>query len=230
MKCTPRAAAWLALALWGPAQADFIEKKKYQEVMDPPTPVRGHAVVGISVLPTAEDLKSDTVWVRFDPSLQAQDLRIDVASSNGRLRGDGLWAHKPPVPAGPTQNWVALAAPPNSPRPEHVDHLALAAQPAELNNGSTPTFQLVAWNSVKESATAVRIRLYVNTRRAELFAYGPGDPKGVRCQPISGGPTVRFDAVCDMDLPLQGKERVSQLMLLRRDGGQTSKQPVNLRW
>lgn len=222
------AATWLALAvICGPACADFTPKKKYEEVVDPPTPVRGHAVVGVSVLPTSGDLKSDKVWVRFDPALPAQDIRVDVASANGRLRGDGLWGHKP---TGETLNWVALAAPSSGPRPDHVDHLALAAQPASLNNQSTPTFQLVAWNSVQESATTVRIRLYVNTRRAELFAYGPGEPKGVRCQPIAGGPTVRFDAVCDMDLPLLGKERMSQLTLIRRDGGQTSKQPVNLRW
>jgi hypothetical protein len=226
MKTGLRAAMWLALAACWPAQADFIEKKKYQEVMDPPTPVRGHAVVGLSVKPSAQDLRSDVVSVRFDPDLPTQEIRLDVASANGRLRGDGLWEH---TPTGPSKNWVVLAAPPRGSRPDQVDHVALAAQPATLNDSNVPTFQLAAWGRISDDPASVTIRVYVNTRRAELFVYGPGTPNGVRCQPVAGGPTVRFDAVCDMDLSL-GKERSAQLTLVRRDGGQTSKQPVKLRW
>jgi hypothetical protein len=226
MKSRARAAVWLALALCWPAQADFIEKKKYQEVMDPPTPVRGHAVVGIAVVPSAQDLKSGQVSVRIDPALAKDEIRVDVASANGRLRGEGIWEH---VPAKGAPDWFELSAPSGATRPEHVDQLALAAQPISLSGEKVPTFQLVAWGRRKDSGASLPIRLYVNTRRAEMFSYGPGAPDGVRCTPISGGPTVRFDAVCDMPLPL-GPDRKATLTLLRRDGGQTSKQEVKLQW
>ena len=79
------------MPLWAGAQ--FLPERKYEEVLDPPTPVSGHAVVGAVVLTSPKDQQSDTLWVRRGGGLSR--IRVDVASANGRLQGEGIWSFKP---------------------------------------------------------------------------------------------------------------------------------------
>ena len=74
----PVAVAGLLMPLWAGAQ--FLPERKYEEVLDPPTPVSGHAVVGAVVLTSPKDQQSDTLWVRRGGGLSR--IRVDVASAH----------------------------------------------------------------------------------------------------------------------------------------------------
>jgi hypothetical protein len=203
------------------ACAQFLPERHYQEIVDPPTPVSGHAVVGVVVIPALQDQQSDTLWVR--PGGRADSrIRVDVASANGRLHGEGTWSFKG---AAAAQAWYPLTVPPKSTRPEH---LAVAVQPAAPDT-TTPTFLVAAWGKSAPAAVS-RLRLYVNARRAEMFAYLPDGKTAVKCNALENTPTVRFDVVCDVDLPIGGAPGSAKLTLVRRDGNSTSRQPLELRW
>jgi hypothetical protein len=205
------------------ACAQFLPERQYQEILDPPTPVSGHAVVGAVLVPAAQDHQSDTLWVRPGGSAAPERIRVDVASANGRLQGEGTWSFKS---EGPAQLWYPLTVPPKATRPEH---LAVGVQPAAGATSAVPTFLVAAWGKAVPSAAA-KLRLYVNARRAEMFAYLPDGKTAVRCTPVENTPTVRFDVVCDVDLPIGLSAGAAKLTLVRRDGNSTSRQPLELRW
>jgi hypothetical protein len=204
--------------------AQFLPERKYQEVLDPPTPVSGHAVVGAAVVAAAQDQQSDTLWVRVGGAGTLSRIRVDVASANGRLHGEGTWSFQ--QQAGTAQAWYPLAVPPKSTRPEH---LAVGVQPAVESDTATSTFLVAAWGKNQPNAVS-RLRLYVNARRAEMFAYLPDGKTAVKCTPLENTPTVRFDVVCDVDVPIGATPGSAKLTLVRRDGNSTSRQPVELRW
>lgn len=204
------------------ACAQFLPERKYEEILDPPTPVSGHAVVGAVVLTAPKDQQSDTLWVRRGGALSR--IRVDVASANGRLQGEGTWSFKPEPKSEET--WYPLTVPPKSTRPEH---LAASVQPADGPSGSTPAFVVAAWGK-EQPINASKLRLYVNARRAEMFVYMPDGKTAVKCTPLENTPTVRFDVVCDVELPSANPTSVTKLTLVRRDGNSTSRQPVELRW
>lgn len=206
------------------ASAQFLPERKYEEVLDPPTPVSGHAVVGAVVLTSPKDQQTDTLWVRRGGGLSR--IRVDVASANGRLQGEGIWTFKPEPTA--EEPWYQLTVPPKSTRP---DHLATSVQPADGSSGSTPVFVVAAWGKQKPKPSgATQIRLYVNARRAEMFVYKPDGATAVKCTPLENTPTVRYDVVCDVDLPIGDPTSMTKLTLVRRDGNSTSRQPLELRW
>jgi hypothetical protein len=218
----------VAAAPW-PASGQFEPERKYAEVLDPPTPVSGHAVVGVVVLPTPGALQSDKLWVRAAAAHRHPRIRVDVVSANGRLQGEGVWNFR--VKDVEQQDWYALDVPPKSKRPERTDHLATAVQPYSSNAGSVPVFLLAQWGTAQPSDQTARIRLYVNSRRAEMFAYLPDGKTQVRCAPVDQTATVRFDAVCDLDLStILAARSPARLTLVRRDGGSTSRQPLDLHW
>jgi hypothetical protein len=214
------AVAAMLAPLWACAQ--FLPERKYEEILDPPTPVSGHAVVGAVVLTSPKDQQSDTLWVRRGGGLSR--IRVDVASANGRLQGEGIWTFKPEPTAG--QSWYRLTVPPKSTRPEH---LAASVQPADGPSGSTPAFVVAAWGT-ERPISASKLRLYVNARRAEMFVYLADGKTAVKCTPLENTPTVRFDVVCDVELPAVDPTVVTKLTLVRRDGNSTSRQPLELRW
>ena len=150
-------------------------------------------------------------------------IRVDVASANGRLQGEGIWSFKPEPKA---EEWYPLTVPPKSTRPEH---LAASVQPADGPSGSTPAFVVAAWGK-EQPTSASKLRLYVNARRAEMFMYMPDGKNAVKCTPLENTPTVRFDVVCDVELPAASPTSVTKLTLVRRDGNSTSRQPLELRW
>jgi len=205
------------------ACAQFLPERKYEEIIDPPTPVSGHAIVGAVVVPAAQDQQSDTLWVRHGGSGVASRIRVDVASANGRLHGEGTWSFKAD---GAAQMWYPLTLPPKTTRPEH---LAVGVQPVAGSQTTTPTFLVAAWGKAVPSA-ASKLRLYVNARRAEMFAYLPDGKTAVKCAPLENTPTVRFDVVCDVDLPIGAAPGTARLTLVRRDGNSTSRQALELRW
>jgi hypothetical protein len=64
-----------------------------------------------------------------------------------------------------------------------------------------------------------------------MFAYLPDGKTQVRCAPVDQTATVRFDAVCDLDLStILAARSPARLTLVRRDGGSTSRQPLDLHW
>ncbi|MBE7418833.1 MAG: hypothetical protein HS128_14035 [Ideonella sp.] len=216
--------AVVAIAAAALARAEFVPERKYEEVIDPATPVSGHAVVGAIVVPARQqDRQSDKLWVHVGKASLPSRIRVDVASASGRLHGEGTWVFK----AGPNDKgpWYALTVPPKSTRPEP---LAVGVQLAASADPATPTF-LVAALSQSAPAAARQLRLFVNARGAEMFAYPPaGD--AVKCEPVTQARTIRFDVTCDIDIPGGAQAGSAKVLLVRRDGNSTSRQPLELRW
>jgi hypothetical protein len=220
----------IAITLLAPALAgaEFEPVRPYQEVADPPTPVRGHAVVGVSVVAKGPDMQSDVLWVHLGKAEKGLHIRADLASANGRLRGEGTWQFNPreKSPGGP---WYKLAAPPKAQRPERSEHFSVAVQPEPINP-AMPAFVLTALGPGAPKETSPLVRLYVNTRRAEMFVYPPGAKEGRRCAGVEGTQVVRFDAVCEFQLEVGDRPGPATVTLVRRDGHQTSQQKIEIRW
>lgn len=220
--------AFLAVAALAPswASAQFQPERKYEEVLDPPTPVSGHAIVGVAVVAGPAAQQSDTLWVRGSTGKLTR-IRVDVASANGRLHGEGVWVFKPE--AGAPATWYPLSVPPKSTRPERPEHLAVAVQPVAGSEGGVPAFLVAAWGKTAPETTS-KLRVYVNARRAEMFAYLPDGKTALPCRPVEQTPTIRFDVTCDVELQIGPAPGTARLMLVRRDGNSTSRQPLELRW
>lgn len=209
------------------ALAEFVPERKYEEIADPPTPVRGHAVVGVAMVPSAGALQSDTLWVRPGPVGMLPGVRVDVTSANGRLRGEGTWKFVQQAEKQPT--WHALSVPPKATRPDKPEHLALSVRPLSDAAGAMPVFFVSAIGKAAPP-DASKLRLYVNSRRGEVFVFLKDGKTHVRCTPIEGMQVVRFDATCDVDLPIGSEAGSTQLTVVRRDGHQSSNQQIEVRW
>lgn len=216
------------LAATGAVHAEFKPSRAYEEVADPPTPVRGHAIVGVALPLAADAAKSNRLWVRASGSAAASaGIRVLVTSANGRLRGEGTWRFEA---TSQPRSWYPLAVPAKGGRPEVPEHLAVAVQPIADDGAATPVYMVSALGDA-EPATAAKVRLYVNSRRAEVFVYRQDtSAQPERCRPIEGTQVVRFDAVCDVSIAVGATAGSEQLTLVRRDGHQTSRQHVELRW
>ncbi len=223
---------WCIPALLWPlaAWAEFTPESPYEEMLDPPTPVSGHSVVGVTLVGSPPATKSDRLWVRINANDPPGRIRVKVASANGRLRGEGTWAFEAKPPA---RTWYEIKIPPKAGRPDTAEWLAVAVQPAsDAASAAVPVFLLASLGATapQNAIAAARVRLHVNTRRAEVFVYRDAIPEPTRCIPIAGTQTVRFDAICDLPLELGAQPQTLPLTLVRRDGSQTSRQKVELRW
>lgn len=225
-------AVCLLLVAPAPAMAQFVPDRRYEEVIDPPTPVSGHAIVGVVVVPQQQAVQSDTLWVRAGDLTERTRIRVDVASANGRRHGEGTWTwdrKDKTVQGDAAKSWHPLSVPPNGERPERPEHLAASVRQVGAEPNATPVFLVAAWGRGMPEA-ASKLRVYVNARRAEMFAYLPDGKTAVRCTPLQNTPTVRFDSICDIELPIGPTPGSAKLTLVRRDGNSTSRQPLELRW
>lgn len=201
----------------GLAQFRPVPGREYREFVNPVNPVRGEAVVGLSVPPTESALQSAVVHV-YMPHQFAGEIRLETASADGRFRGEGVFSG-----ATKGKEWVPLAlvegnAKGSTQRPTNPAQLAVAAR------GPGGALYVVQWGDPAPAGSSERLRLYVNSRRADMFVRAGA--KVVRCAPLGVPQPVRFDTVCDLlmaDVPEGG-----QIVLIRRDQFDEQSQPVKL--
>jgi hypothetical protein len=213
----------VAIAAGDAAAAEFkpVAERGYREYFNAANPVRGHAVVGAALLSPAAAGPPTAIRV-FLPQPFAGELSVDVATADGRYRGEGVYAG-----SSPGQEWVTLSLVPQRPpvgastdRPRDVGNLAVAVQRA-----SDPALLLATWGQVPTSVDDGTVRLFVNSRRAEMY-WSTADAEPVRCEPVVATPPVRFDAACDVPaarIPADG-----QVTLMRRDGFDTQLESVTV--
>ncbi len=157
--------ALLFLAYPCAAQFRPVAGHEYREFSNRVNPVRGEAVVGLSLAPTEADRKADVVQV-FLPQPFSGEIRIETLTADGRFRGEGAYSR-----SSNGKEWVRLAllASPSvdstepSARPVNPFTLAIAAR------GPAGTLYLVRWGNSPVVGSSERVRLYVNSRRAEMF-------------------------------------------------------------
>jgi hypothetical protein len=182
--------------------------REYREFHNPVNPVRGQAVVGLAVAPKEADQRADVVQVFF-PQPYSGEVQIETATADGRFRGEGVYV-------GSTKGREWLAFPLTSSSPDGKARSARPASPTSLAitaRGPEGMLYLVRWGEAPPSGSSEQVRLYVNSRRAEMFVRAGS--KVVRCTTTATPQPVRFDAYCDIaltDVPGDG-----QLVLIRRD-------------
>jgi hypothetical protein len=189
----------------GPGYREFIA----------PTQVSGHAIVGLTTLPVAEAQRQDILYVYFKNKFNGS-IRLEVSTADGLLRGEGEFSG---VVAEDT--WAKLSIKIN--RDERTRSARESGGPetlavsARLDRSDTPL--VVHWGQERPTAGRPAVRLYVNSRRADLSVRVRPTGPLERCRSISGMTAVRFDKVCDIaadQLPKDGK-----VTLVRRDGFET---------
>ena len=201
--------ALLFLAYPCAAQFRPVAGHEYREFSNRVNPVRGEAVVGLSLAPTEADQKADVVQV-FLPQPFSGEIRIETLTADGRFRGEGTYSG-----SSNGKEWVRLAllASPSvdstepSARPVNPFTLAIAAR------GPAGTLYLVRWGNSPVVGSSERLRLYVNSRRAEMFVRA--GKQVLRCARSPTPQPLRFDSYCDIamvDVPSDGN-----LLLIRRD-------------
>lgn len=219
-RCGVMALLQLGLALPAAAQFTPVQGREYREFYNPINPVRGEAVVGLSIVPTESVLRGKVVEVWL-PDQFAGELHIETTTADGRFRGEGAFSG-----SSTGGRWVPLMLTPNAPgakapavRPGDPGTLSLAVR------GPGQTFYVARWGG--PDAAASRLRLYVNSRRADMFVRA--GVTVVRCVSLNIPQPLRFDVYCDVavgDVPADGR-----LMLIRRDqfDEQTQTFTVNVR-
>lgn len=211
----PAFAACLAVA----AQAQVKEIRPYTEKENPHTPVRGHAVVGVSLMPGPGDQEQDRLFL-YTPSRQGQVLSVDVTTANGRVQGDALVQ----LESG-TGSWTELKVPKRFRRAD-PEGLAVGVQSPNDPSGA---FYIAAWGRAPAGPLDEQeLWLYVNRGRApQVFLYWNAEAgKGQACVPATVNASLRFNTICKVrmrDVRADGK-----LKLVRRDGGSSQPQDVVL--
>jgi hypothetical protein len=218
--CIPILGALLFLLVALPAAGQFrpTPGREYREVYNPVNPVSGEAVVGLAVAPTEMAQRAGMVQVFFDQPFSGE-IQIETTTADGRFRGEGAYS-------GSTKGkeWVSLPiAASSSPdgkaspsRPVSATSLAIAAR------GPGGALYLVRWGDSPLSGTSNTLRLYVNSRRAEMFVRA--GRRVERCATTGVTQPVRFDSYCDV--PMTEVPRDGQLILIRRDQFDERTQPV----
>lgn len=195
-----------------------VRGREYREVFNPTNPVRGEAIVGLSFVPSQQGITDRKIEVWF-PGAFKGELEIEVSTADGRFHGQGTYAG-----SADASGWVSIELNPFGasdtkalrPLPGDPNMLALAVRGrAEAPQGAPngPQVLLVARWSDDKSPTTGKVRVYVNSRRADIFIK---TLKEDRCSPISGTQTLRFDMLCDISALDLGK--VKALEVIRVDG------------
>ena len=192
-----------------------VKGREYREFLAP-TQVSGHAVVGLAAVPAANALKQDTLYVYFKDKFTGS-IRLDISTADGLLRGEGEFSG-----AVPEKTWAKVSI--NLARDERARSARASGGPETLavsarsDRSNAPL--VVHWGDDRPTIGKPSVlRLYVNSRRADLFVRVRPSGKPEPCRPITGMTAVRFDKICDIaadQLPKDGK-----VTLLRRDGFET---------
>ena len=194
-----------------PAFAQFrpVAGREYREYFNPVNPVRGEAVIGLAIEPTETQQRSAAVQVLV-PAGYSGEIHLEIATADGKFRGEGVFSG-----ATKDKEWVSLplvVVPPSDGKP-------LPARPANplslavVARGSGGAVFLVRWGDASPPGAADSMRIYVNSRRADMFVRA--GTRVVRCKSIGVAQPVKFDSYCDVliaDVPADGK-----LSLIRRD-------------
>ena len=215
-------AAVFAVATTSAADFRPLPGHEYREYYDPPTPVSGIAVVGAMLLTGEGPSTTEDLWVYFKEPFDGQ-LDLEVVSADGRFLGRGAF-----VGSSGRDQWVQLSLAPSGTakrRPSDPAHekIAVSAQ-----TGSRNTVMVAAWGTRPGDVRQQKVRLFVNSRRAQMGLRVNPDPKVplIQCERLAMTNSVRFDTVCTFsaaELPPDGK-----ITLVRRDGLQTDSQTVTL--
>ena len=217
----------LALILIAPsavAQFKPVPGREYREFYNPVNPVRGEAVVGLAVVPTEAAQRAGVIQVYLQGPYTGEIL-VEATTADGRFRGEGIYA-------GSTRGkeWISLPLTSSSQasgkdiplRPTSPTLLSIAAR------GPGGSLLVVQWGDQPPFGSSDKLRLYVNSRRAEMFVRA-GTNSGanvVRCMPINIQQSIRFDSYCDLaisELPKNG-----QVVLIRRDQFDEQTQTIQL--
>lgn len=203
--------AMLMLGCALPATAQFrpVPGREYREYHNPANPVRGEAVIGLAIAPTESEQRSAVVQVLLPPAYNGE-VRVETATADGRFRGEGVFSG-----ATKDKEWVSLPLSPSSggdtkaaiARPTNPLSLAISAR------GVDGTIFVTRWGDAPLSASTSSLRIYVNSRRAEMFLRAGS--RVIRCLAVGVPQPVRFDSYCDVlmtDIPRDG-----QMLLIRRD-------------
>jgi hypothetical protein len=193
------------------AQFSPIKGREYREFMNPVIPVRGEALVGVAVVQAPGASRSAVVEVWL-PGRFSGDLQLETLTADGRFRGVGAYTGSTNGPG-----WVALTLLDNPARPADPMTLALGVR------GSDSTLFAARWRT--DASPAASVRLYVNSRRADVFVRAGGAP-AVRCTPVAIAHPVRFDAYCDV--PAAAIAAGGAVTIIRRDQFDEQSQTVRV--
>jgi len=216
--------AALTAGVSGVAGAQFRPVGEYRESIDPAVQVSGLAVVGMAVSIDALDRNKNVIHVFMREPFTGH-LRVEILSADGRFRGEGLYAGST---SGNTSIELSIAPRPEDKRarqlrPDSPNELAVAVHSVPAEEAANGTLQVASWSGEIPKDGLRRLRLHVNSRRADMFARVEGGPAR-RCEPLKLVSAVRFDAVCEIELAAsKPNQRVD---LIRRDGFDESTQRI----
>lgn len=211
--CTPCGAVSAA------AEFQAVDGHEYREFHKPVNPVRGEAVVGLAIAPSERDQRANVVQV-FLPEPFTGQLRLETISADGSFRGEGMFDGK----SGGAE-WATLplaaqgAASEDKQRPANPETLSIAVRDSKGN------LYVARWGDTPTPSGGETLRIYVNSRRAEMFLRVGN--RADRCHSLDIAQPERFDTYCDAplaDIPADGK-----LTLVRRDQFEEQSQPVTVR-
>ena len=220
-----RAATVLVFAVGIAGAAEFtpVEGHEYSEFYDKPTPVSGVSIVG-AMLDTGQSQSSmEVLWVYFKQPFVGQ-IDLEVLSADGRFLGRG--AFKGSTSGIGEWGRLSLASPKNrAQRPPGLDQGAIAAS---VHASSRDTVLVSAWGPKPGQLDGASVRLFVNSRRAQMAVRVNPDPRVpmIQCERLGILHTVRFDTECRLRVADLAPDR--KITLVRRDGMRTESQSVTL--
>jgi hypothetical protein len=190
----------------------------YREFFDPDNPVKGEALLGLSIVPASSAVQlSDKVSVWFGQHYEGS-LSVETLAADGRFRGVGAFT-------GSTDqvgwNAVPLQPPEGNGRARPADPAALAVA---VRGGAPNEFRITSWGDPPVSDDGLQLRFYVNSRRGDMSVRAASVV--VPCKPVELQRPLRFDAYCDLalsDLPPS-----NSVDLIRRDGFHIESQSIRI--
>jgi len=200
------------------AEFQAVNGHEYREFHKPVNPVRGEAVVGLALAPSKDDQRANVVQV-FLPEPFAGQLRLETISADGSFRGEGVFDGK-----SNGSEWATLALAPvgsstDNERPANPETLSIAVR--DEKGG----LYVARWGEASAPSGSETLRIYVNSRRAEMFLRVGSRVE--RCRSIDVPQPERFDAYCDAqlsELPDNG-----EVVLVRRDQFEEQTQAFTVR-
>ncbi len=203
------------------SQTSLTAVQAYREFIAP-SQVSSQAIVGLAVIPSAAEQKQDLLHVYFKEAHDGS-VKLELTTADGVLRGEGEFRGK--VAAN---TWAPLSISTSRDAQARSERERSGPETLAVSVRLAPSGKIlpVYWGGHPPPRESALLRLYANSRRADLFVrLGPDGPV-VRCQPISGMTPVKFDKICDLPTAkLAGKVTV-----MRRDGFETESFELVIPW
>lgn len=216
-------AAMLAASLMVPAAGAAqglvaVKGHEFREQVNEPRAVSSTAVIGMLLRAgtAGQPVDGTRLWLRFARPLgEGQSVRIEVASADGRYRGQGLFTGQ--AGAG---KWVQLTLLEGgrSRRPADIDPQDLAVK-ASLHEGAMPPVPVDASLADPSMQPPTVLRLHVNSRRADALTIA-GTGGKAPCTRIASPSVPVFDHACDigLDKVRRAKGSAPVVTVTRRQG------------